>query len=85
MKTKKIITLIIITITMSFVSCVQPVLNKNEFKIMDTLYTSRNAFNTILSYDVIIKYDSSFYFGTINKKGELSTMDFHKIKVDELK
>lgn len=68
-----------------FNSCSQPILNKNEYVIIDTLHTARNGFNQILDYDVIIKYDSLFYYGTIDTKGILIYLDIHKIKTYKLK
>ena len=86
MKTKRFIIMILMAITMLFISsCTEPVLKKNEYKIIDTLYINRNGINSIMSYDVIIKYDSSFYYGNINKKGELLCMNIHKLKIDKLK
>ena len=85
MKTKKLITLIIVTTMLLLMSCVQPVLKTNEFKVVDTLSVNRNGFNSILSYSVIIKYDSSFYYGSISPKGELTYMNVRKIKTEKLK
>ena len=66
-------------------SCTEPVLNKNEYKIIDTLSIGKNGFNAILDYSVIIKYDSSFYYGRITPKGELTYINPRKIKVNKLK
>lgn len=85
MKTKKIIALIIVTMMLSLISCVQPILKKSEFKIIDTISVGRNGFNKILSYEVIVRYDSAFYYGTINPKGELMYMNVRKIKINKLK
>ena len=78
---------IVMTISMILflTSCTTPVLNKNEYKIVDTLSIGRNGFNTILSYDVVVKYDSSFYYGTINTKGELTYLNPRKVKTYKLK
>ena len=70
---------------MMLISCTSPVLKKSEFKIVDTVHVSRNGFNTTLGYDVIVKYDSSFYYGSINTKGELTYMNVRKIKTEKLK
>ena len=58
---KKIILLVLIAITT--ISCVKPVLNKNQYIIIDTLEANTNNFGAITSYDVIIKFEDNFYVG----------------------
>jgi hypothetical protein len=58
-----------------------PVLNKNEYKITDTTYVSRNGFGHDMSYHVIIEIDSSLYSGIINPNGDLIFVIPRKLKL----
>ena len=40
--------------------------------VIDTVYTAKNGFNTILDYTVIIKIDSSYYGAIQNTNGSIS-------------
>jgi hypothetical protein len=61
-------------------SCSEPVLDKGEYVIVDTLNVSRNGFGKILEYEVIVEIDSSYHYGTINVAGELTYVNIKKIK-----
>lgn len=74
---KKFILLLSIIFLMSCEST--PVLSKHEYKVTDTLCVSKNGFGNILGYDVIIKYDSAYHYGTIDSKGNLTYMNPRKI------
>ncbi len=65
-----------------FVGCVEPVLNSNEYVIIDTLENNRNGFGMILSYDVVVmvKEDSSFHYGRLTNDGILVDIDIKKVK-----
>ena len=66
------------------VSCrQQPVLQKGEYKVVDTTHTSRNGINMVLGYDVIIKIDSSFYAGSLNSDKELMYVNPRKLKLQK--
>lgn len=54
-------------------SCSEPVLEKHEYTIVDTVDVNRNGFSQILSYDVYVKLkqDSSFHYGRITPDGDL--------------
>jgi len=80
MKKKILCGILLILILAS--SCVTPVLNKNEYEVVDTTNTSKNAFNKPLSYDVIVKYENSFYYGTLSSKGKLKEMNHRKIDLE---
>jgi len=67
------------------ISCTQPVLEKTEYEIVEIVNTSRNGFNMILGYDVIIKYDSAYYFGWIDKDSTLTKINPRKIELKPLK
>jgi hypothetical protein len=67
------------------ISCTQPVLEKTEYEIVEIVNTSRNGFNMILGYDVIINYDSAYYFGWIDKDSTLTQMKPRKFEWEPLK
>ena len=82
---KKILSLIVL-IGILIISCTrEPILNKNEYKIVDTISTTRNGFDMILGYDVIVKYDSAFYYGFISPVGNLTFMNHRKIDIKRFK
>ena len=58
----------VLLVTLTLASCYKgrAVLGKNEYKVIDTTYTSRNGFGMVLEYDVIIEIDSSYYAGLLN-------------------
>jgi len=67
------------------ISCTHPVLNTNEYVVVDTVHVSRNGFNMILGYQVIIDHDSAYYFGWMNPRGELTQMEPRKFEWKPLK
>jgi len=73
-------TIVFLALLSGLVSCSQPVLNKNEYVIVDTLNVSRNGFGKVLEYEVIVEIDSSYHYGTINGDGELTNINIKKIK-----
>lgn len=79
---KKILTFAALLIC---ISCAQPVLEKTEYEMVEIVNTSRNGFNMILGYDVIIKYDSAYYFGWMNKDSTLTNMNPRKIELEPIK
>jgi hypothetical protein len=76
---KKLLTLVV---ALTLISCVdnRPILGKNEYKVIDTTYISKNGFNMILEYDVIIEIDSSYYAGSLNRDEELIRVNLRKLK-----
>ena len=76
---KKLLTLVV---ALALISCVdnRAVLGKSEYKVIDTTYISRNGFNMILEYDVIIEIDSSYYAGSLNPDKELIRVNPRKLK-----
>lgn len=73
---------IVLVLLLGFIGCVEPVLQKDEFTVVDTVEVNRNGFNQILSYKVVIKVheDSSLHYGVINLSGMLTDITFKKIK-----
>lgn len=61
-------------------SCTEPVLDKGEYVVVDTINVQRNGFGKALGYDVVIEYDSAYHYGYINKSGELTYVKTRKIK-----
>ena len=74
--------LLILVVALTLISCVdnRPILGKNEYKVIDTTYISKNGFNMILEYDVIIEIDSSYYAGSLNRDKELIRVNLRKLK-----
>ena len=58
-----------------------PLLNKNEYKVIDTTYVSRNGFGNVLGYDVIIEIDSLYYAGSLNSDKELKYINPRKLNL----
>jgi hypothetical protein len=77
---KVLLMLTLITLTSCFLET-PPLLNKNEYKVIDTTYVSRNGFGNILSYDVIIEIDSSYYAGSLNDDKELKYINPRKLNL----
>lgn len=78
--------IILVLLVGTLIGCqIVPVLNKTEYNIVDTLNIGRNGSGNILEYDIILKYDNSYYFGTINSDGVLIRMNNRKIKTEKLK
>lgn len=69
-------------VSLTLISCVdeRAVLGKNEYKVVDTTYVSKNGFNMVLEYDVIIEIDSSYYAGSLNPDKELIRVNPRKLK-----
>jgi hypothetical protein len=66
-------------------SCVEPVLQPNEYTIVDTLKTSKNAFGNVLGYDVIIKLnqDSTLHYSRITDEGTLVQVSVLPLKPEQ--
>lgn len=80
---KKIILLTLLAIT--GVSCIKPVLSKDQYTIIDTLEANTNNFGAITSYDVIVKFEGNFYIGYLYD-GELSQINLaNKLDTSKLR
>jgi hypothetical protein len=68
-------------------SCVEPVLQPDEYTVVDTLKISKNGFNQTLGYDVIIKLkqDSTLHYSHISKDGTLTQVSVLPLKPDQWK
>ena len=78
---KKVLLLLTsITLTSCF-SETPPLLNKNEYKVIDTTYVSRNGFGNVLEYEVILEIDSSYYAGSLNSDKELNHINPRKLNI----
>lgn len=82
MKTKiKIITIMLFA--MLFLSCrsTPSVIDKKEYKIIDTLNVSRNGFGSILGYDIVIKLqDSTLHYASMNTSNNITYVNVISIK-----
>ena len=78
---KKIILITLLAIT--GVSCIKPVLNKDQYTIVDTVKVNTNNFGAIISYDVIIKFEDNFYIGHLyhNEITQINKIDTLKLKL----
>ena len=66
------------------VSCrQQPVLQKGEYKVVDTTYTYHNGIGDIKGYDVIVVIDSSYYAGTLDYTKNLVQLNPRKLKLQK--
>lgn len=80
---KKVLLLLTsITLTSCF-SETPPLLNKNEYKVIDTTHVSRNGFGFVLGYDVIIEIDSLYYAGSLNSDKELKYVNPRKLNLKQ--
>ena len=69
---------------MMCMSCARPVLNSNDYTVIDTLNINYNAFNMLYGYNVIIGIDSTYFYGTIGTDGDLNHIG-RKIDIERLK
>ena len=77
---------IIIIAIIAFSSCTHPVLEYKEYKIVDTLEAYYGLLETnIEGAAVIIKYDSTFHYGVVDKYGNLIKMNPRNLKVKKYK
>jgi Glu-tRNA(Gln) amidotransferase subunit E-like FAD-binding protein len=66
-------------------SCARPVLESKEYKVIDTLKIRYSNFGRIDGADVIIKYDSTYHYGFIDRFGNLTEMSPRNLKVERIK
>jgi hypothetical protein len=75
--------LVITVLLLGLSSCdSDPILDNHEYTVTDTTYFSRNGFDMILEYDIILfnHYDSSFHAGSITPDGKLIRYNPRPIK-----
>ncbi len=79
--------LLIILSVMLLGSCVEPVLESNQYTVVDTLRRSKNGFNHTLGYDVIIrlKSDSTLHYGYVTTEGTLTGVSILSLKPEQWK
>lgn len=63
----------------------ETLLPKNEYTVVDTLRASRNGFNYVFGYDVIIEYDGDLYYAFENADGRLTKMNPRKLNIQKIK
>ena len=77
-------TSVLVAIAITLLSCSnEPVLNRSEYKVVDTTYVAKNGFNAVLGYDVIVEIDSVYYAGSLNTNGELVYLNPRKLKINK--
>ena len=78
---KKLITVLVIVFLL--ISCSEPRLFNNEYKIIDTLYVSKNGYGYIVGYGVIIQFnsDSTYHYGFITDNNKLIDVNIRQIKL----
>ena len=75
--------LVITVLLLGLSSCdSHPILNDHEYTVTDTTYVSKNGFDMILDYDIILfnNYDSSYHAGSITPDGKLIRYNPRPIK-----
>jgi hypothetical protein len=77
---KKLLTLVVVALTLTSCYKARPLLGKSEYKVIDTTYVSKNGLGMVLGYDVIIEIDSSYYAGELNSDKELIQVNPRKLK-----
>ena len=82
---KKIKLILAILALILIYSCVRPVLNKNEYTVIDTLKVNYSNFGRVVGADVIIKCENTYHFGVLNENGLLLEMNVKNLKIDRFK
>lgn len=84
---KKTLTIAALVILLASCSSPSSILPKSEFRVIDTLSTIKNGYNTVLGYNVIIRLeqDSSFHFGGIDISGKLRFVKITKLDLNKFK
>ena len=78
---------LLIILSVFLISCAKPprVLDKKEYKIIDTLEVNYNNFGDRSGAKVIIKYDSTYHYGVTDSWGNLMKMNPRNLKNIKLK
>lgn len=73
--------LLLITVLL-LVSCEKstPLLNRNEYVVVDTLNVGKNGFGTVLYYSVVIKIEDDYYYAELNDNKDITSVNPRKIK-----
>jgi len=79
--------ILIILSVMLLGSCTEPVLESDQYTVVDTLRRSKNGFNHTLGYDVIIrlKSDSTLHYGYVTTEGTLTGVSILSLKPEQWK
>ena len=79
---KNLILIILIISTLGgCISIEDDISNKGfDYTVVDTVYVSKNVFNAILNYRVIVKIDSVYYSASMSKYGIIRSLD-RKLKI----
>ncbi len=76
---KKILLLITVLL---LVSCEKPtpLLNRNEYVVVDTVNVGKNGFGNVIFYSVVIKIEDDYYYAELNYTKDLTSVNPRKIK-----
>lgn len=75
--------ILILLISLTLISCnnKKPLLDKTEYKVIDTIHISTNTYGDKLGYYVIIEIDSVFYSGELNYNKDLVFVNPRRLKL----
>jgi hypothetical protein len=76
---KKLLLLIIVLLLLSCEKSV-PLLNQNEYVVVDTVNVGRNGFGRVLYYSVVIKIEDDYYYAELNDNKDITSVNPRKIK-----
>jgi uncharacterized protein YcfL len=73
--------LLLITVLL-LVSCEKstPLLNRNEYVVVDTVNVAKNGFDSVLYYSVVIKIEDDYYYAELNSNKDITSVNPRKIK-----
>lgn len=63
----------------------KPILQRNEYEIVDTLAIVNDNFDNILGYNLIIKYGSSYHYALMDEDANIVYVEVKKIKPENWK
>jgi hypothetical protein len=75
--------ILILLISLTLISCTneKTLLNKTEYKVIDTIHISTNSYGDKLGYYVIIEIDSLYYAGKLNYDKDLVFVNPRRLKL----
>lgn len=74
--------ILILLISLTLISCnnKKPLLDKTEYKVIDTISISTNGFGNVMGYYIIIEIDSLYYAGRLNSDKDLVFVNPRRLK-----
>jgi hypothetical protein len=73
---------LLLIIVLLLLSCEKsvPLLNRNEYVVVDTVNVGRNGFGRVLYYSVVIKIEDDYYYAELNDNKDITSVNPRKIK-----